>query len=82
MDCADFFSIDINSVTKSSLSKCHKVGKSVNAWTVNDTDSIQKMIALGVDGIITDDPLKAREAIAASEAPFSILSYLLELVYN
>ena len=82
LDCADFFSIDINSVTKSSLSKCHKVGKSVNAWTVNDTDSIQKMIALGVDGIITDDPLKAREAIAASEAPFSILSYLLELVYN
>ena len=79
LDYADFFSLDLNYVTKKSLSNCHKVGKSVNAWTVNDTDSMEKMIALGVDSIITDEPLKARTVITASQDPLSILDYLLKL---
>lgn len=28
----------------------------VHAWTINDLDEMRKMIALGVDGIITDYP--------------------------
>ncbi len=79
LDYADFFSLDLNYVTKKSLSNCHKVGKPVNAWTVNDTDSMEKMIALGVDSIITDEPLKARTVITASQDPLSILDYLLKL---
>ncbi len=79
LDYTDFFSLDLNYVTKKSLSNCHKVGKPVNAWTVNDTDSMEKMIALGVDSIITDEPLKARTVITASQDPLSILDYLLKL---
>lgn len=79
LDYADFFSLDLNYVTKKSLSNCHKVGKPVNAWTVNDTDSMEKMLALGVDSIITDEPLKARTVITASQDPLSILDYLLKL---
>ena len=33
-------------------------GYRVNAWTVNDAVEMQRMIALGVDGIITDHPAK------------------------
>ncbi len=79
LECADFFSLDLNYVTKKSLAKCHRVAKPVNAWTVNTTETMEKMIALGVDSIITDDPLKARTVITASEDPLSILKYLLQL---
>ena len=36
----------------------------VLAWTVNDEDRIAALARLGVDGIITDDPGKARDALA------------------
>lgn len=38
------------------VERCHAVGAAVWAWTVNDTDVIESVAALGVDGIITDDP--------------------------
>jgi glycerophosphoryl diester phosphodiesterase len=39
-------------------------GAAVVAWTVNDPDRIAGLARLGVDGIVTDDPGKAREALA------------------
>ena len=34
-------------------------GRLVNVWTVNEDDDIKRMIDLGVNMIMTDDPLKA-----------------------
>jgi glycerophosphoryl diester phosphodiesterase len=34
------------------------------AWTVNDPGRIAALGRLGVDGIVTDDPGKAREVLA------------------
>jgi glycerophosphoryl diester phosphodiesterase len=34
-------------------------GRLVNVWTVNDPDEMMHLFALGVNGIITDDPKKA-----------------------
>ena len=31
-------------------------GKRIHVWTVNPEDDLKRMIGLGVDGIITDDP--------------------------
>ena len=39
-------------------------GAAVVAWTVNDPGRIALLAALGVDGIVTDDPGKARETLA------------------
>lgn len=39
-------------------------GAAVVAWTVNDPLRIAAVARLGVDGIVTDDPGKAREALA------------------
>ncbi len=39
--------------------RIHAAGKRVNAWTVNAEADIKRMIGLGVDGIITDDPALA-----------------------
>lgn len=48
-------------VTRSTLSAAHARGAVVHVWTVNDREGMERLIELGVDGIITDeiDILKA-----------------------
>lgn len=43
-------------VTKELISTAHNKQVQVLPWTVNNPEDMQKMIDLGVDGIITDDP--------------------------
>ena len=42
-------------------------GMSVNCWTVNKEEDIQKMIDLGVDCITTNEPLLARKLLGKKE---------------
>jgi glycerophosphoryl diester phosphodiesterase len=46
------------------LARWQEAGKTINVWTVNAPEDIRNMIALGVDGIITDVPDVARRAHA------------------
>jgi glycerophosphoryl diester phosphodiesterase len=41
-------------VTAASVSRAHEVGASVHVWTVNDPGQMRELIALGVDGVMTD----------------------------
>jgi len=43
--------------------RCKKVGLRVNAWTVNDVETIRQLAMMGVDEITTDIPADARKAI-------------------
>ena len=43
-------------VTKEVVKKCHEKGVKVIPWTVNDREAMEKLVTLGVDGIITDYP--------------------------
>jgi glycerophosphoryl diester phosphodiesterase len=43
-------------VTRAAVERCHELGVAVFAWTVNERDLVQRLDALGVDGVITDDP--------------------------
>jgi glycerophosphoryl diester phosphodiesterase len=38
------------------VEKVHALGKKVVTWTVNNETDLKRMINLGVDGIISDDP--------------------------
>ena len=41
-------------------------GKRVHVWTVNSEVDLKKMIGLGVDAIITDDPVLALHLLGRS----------------
>lgn len=43
-------------VTKNYVEKAHNAGIQVNPWTVNKESTAKKLIKLGVDGLITDNP--------------------------
>jgi glycerophosphoryl diester phosphodiesterase len=43
-------------VTSAAVERCHELGVAVFAWTVNEADLVRRLDALGVDGVITDDP--------------------------
>ena len=43
-------------VTRSRISRIHRSGLEVGAWTVNGHRQLRRLIAMGVDRIYTDDP--------------------------
>jgi glycerophosphoryl diester phosphodiesterase len=51
-------------VSPAALRAAGSRGAALVAWTVNDPERIAALGRLGVDGIVTDDPGKAREALA------------------
>ncbi|UTA46605.1 glycerophosphodiester phosphodiesterase [Simiduia sp. 21SJ11W-1] len=46
----------IEIVNESFVADMHAQGLKVHVWTINDIDEMRRLIALGVDGIITDYP--------------------------
>ncbi len=51
------------------VSRAHAAGMVVRAWTVNRAAQIARLMALGVDGIITDAPDIACAAVERATAP-------------
>lgn len=56
----------IDLVTSASVGAVHALGVEVHVWTVNDAEEMRQLLALGVDGIITDFPGRLRDVIARS----------------
>lgn len=52
-------------VTPENIAEAHALKLKVIPWTVNDPAEIERLAALGVDGIITDYPDRARTALGA-----------------
>lgn len=52
----DIYSSSFTSLSKETVNSAQQLGMKVIPWTVNDEASIQRLIAWGVDGIITDYP--------------------------
>lgn len=67
LSAADHFSIEASSITEKMVSKVHNAGKQLYGWTVNTEESIERMIELNVDNIITDDVELAKECVYLSK---------------
>jgi glycerophosphoryl diester phosphodiesterase len=52
-----------------SLAEAKALGLKVIPWTVNEPAQIEPLLALGVDGLITDHPERVREAMARRQMP-------------
>ncbi len=52
-------------VNAAMLRAVRQLGLRVNVWTVNDPNEMERLIALGVDGIITDHPAQLRALLRA-----------------
>ena len=42
------------------IAKCHSIGLRIDFWTVDDRDQAARLLELGADGIITNDPRALR----------------------
>lgn len=52
-----------NEVDADAVKLAHQLGLSVKVWTVNDSKRMRELIAIGVDGIITDYPDRLRRVM-------------------
>jgi glycerophosphoryl diester phosphodiesterase len=50
------------------VSAAHREGIQVHVWTVNETEEMERLLTMGVDGIITDRPDLLREVLIRRQA--------------
>ena len=55
-------------VTPGFVRRCHATGAGVHVWTVNRPDEMRQLLALGVDGLISDYPAIARRIVEERRA--------------
>ena len=77
----DFFSVNAAFLSKRTIDAIHNSGKQVYAWTVNNKDSIKSLTNKGVDGIITDKPVLARETIYSRDTSDTLVN-MIRYVFN
>lgn len=51
-------------ITPDTVAAAHRLGVEVHAWTINDAEEIERLLALGVDGIMSDLPGMAAAIVA------------------
>lgn len=79
-DNVDFFSMNAAFASKRIIDAIHNSGKKVYVWTVNQENSIRNLTNKGVDCIITDEPVLARETVYSrdtSEPLLNMIRYVL-----
>lgn len=52
---ADAYTMEETTLNKRFTSAAHAGGRKVYAWTINDTDTMRRMMSYNVDGVITDE---------------------------
>ncbi len=68
LEYADAFSIEATNVTESQVNRVHNAGKELYAWTINTEESINHMIDMNVDNIITDNIELGKELVEKSKS--------------
>jgi glycerophosphoryl diester phosphodiesterase len=65
---------EITVVDEYFVERAHAAGLAVHVWTVNDAAEMRSLLALGVDGIISDTPTTLVEVLAAAGCTWGGLS--------
>ena len=76
----DFLAVQKALATRRFIRQVHSTGRPVFAWTVDDPQTMLHFVGLGIDGLITNEPAIAREALAnyhAMTQPQRLLLYVM-----
>jgi glycerophosphoryl diester phosphodiesterase len=60
----NFLAVHSKMVNPGFVRRIHRNGKTIQVWTVNDTVGMTKMFGMGVDALITDEPVRAVQLLA------------------
>ncbi len=82
LEYADFFSVKYVVVSESFVRNAHSAGKEVHVWTVNTKSLIERMKALDVDCIITDNPVLCRKIISRKNGRKTFAEILQAFLYK
>lgn len=64
----DFLGAELGRVTGAFVQAAHRRGQRVHVWTVDKPEDMERMIDLGVDDLITNEPTEALRRVRAYEA--------------
>ena len=67
LEYADAYSVEASYVNYKLVNNVHNKGKEIYAWTVNTEDSINNMINMNVDNIITDNIKLGKDTVNKSK---------------
>ncbi|MBP3379335.1 MAG: glycerophosphodiester phosphodiesterase [Ruminococcus sp.] len=81
LENVDAISINYLLASPSVVNMAHQNGKRVFVWTVDNEEDMKKMIALGVDNIITNRPDKAAKLVYSRNIGSWVLN-LLETIFT
>jgi glycerophosphoryl diester phosphodiesterase len=59
----NFLSVEHNRLDRKFLLNAHRRGQQVYAWTINTSGDMQRLLDLGIDGLITDQSALARKTL-------------------
>ncbi|MBN1533399.1 MAG: hypothetical protein JXA20_12095, partial [Spirochaetes bacterium] len=54
-------------ITKGFIDSARRLGFPVFAWTINRRENMERLVDMGIDGIITDDPALLKEVLGRRE---------------
>ncbi len=75
----EFLAVNTGQVSLDLIKRSEAAGKDLYAWTVDDPVTMSRMISMGVDGLITNEPALARQVMErrnALSAPERLLLWL------
>jgi glycerophosphoryl diester phosphodiesterase len=59
----NFLSVEQTRLDRTFILRAHRRGQQVYAWTVNTAEDLERLIDLGIDGVITDQSALARKTL-------------------
>lgn len=82
LTAANAFSVEQNFVTWGFVQYLKSANKGIYVWTVNDSSTINKMIDLDVDAIISNDVSLCRSLMASNSGPRGMIQRIQRLILN
>ncbi len=81
IDYVDAFSINSAYVNKNVVDAIHNRGKQIYVWTVNSRSKAKELTRMGVDALISDNPVMSREVVYSKYSNslfYNVLSYVFD----